>query len=443
MERKTTRPRLVQAMMDIWALPDLRRKILFTIGILVIFRFMAHVPLPGVDLDALREYFGTSPLFGMLDLFTGGAMQNFSVAALGVYPYITASIIMQLLVPVIPSLQAIAQEGELGKQKINRITHLATIPLAALQGYAMIALLRSQGVTQELVPLGMANIVITMIAGTMFLVWLGELITERGVGNGISIIIFAGIVTDLPAIVGRGISEARTGNPEGLIAYIILILAMVVLIVIFVEAHRRIPVQYARSTFRGGRMYRQSGSTYIPLRVNTAGMIPLIFAIAMMQLPGTISTYFMSPTGQDPNFWNSVYNVFQANTALYNGLYFALVVGFTLFYTMVIFEQMNLPQTLQQQGGFIPGVRPGKATADYLNGIIRRITFGGALYLALVAILPFVGQKIVGIVAQGVTTTQALGVQSTAMLIAVGVALDTMKQLEAQLTMRRYEGFLK
>ncbi len=443
MERKTTRPRLVQAMMDIWALPDLRRKILFTIGILVIFRFMAHVPLPGVDIDALREYFGTSPLFGMLDLFTGGAMQNFSVAALGVYPYITASIIMQLLVPVIPSLQAIAQEGELGKQKINRITHLATIPLAALQGYAMIALLRSQGVTQELGTLGMANIVITMIAGTMFLVWLGELITERGVGNGISIIIFAGIVTDLPAIVGRGISEARTGNPEGLIAYIILILAMVVLIVIFVEAHRRIPVQYARSTFRGGRMYRQSGSTYIPLRVNTAGMIPLIFAIAMMQLPGTISTYFMSPTGQDPNFWNSVYNVFQANTALYNGLYFALVVGFTLFYTMVIFEQMNLPQTLQQQGGFIPGVRPGKATADYLNGIIRRITFGGALYLALVATLPFVGQRIVGIVAQGVTTTQALGVQSTAMLIAVGVALDTMKQLEAQLTMRRYEGFLK
>jgi preprotein translocase subunit SecY len=430
-------------MMDIWALPDLRRKILFTIGILVIFRFMAHVPLPGVDLDALREYFGTSPLFGMLDLFTGGAMQNFSVAALGVYPYITASIIMQLLVPVIPSLQAIAQEGELGKQKINRITHLATIPLAALQGYAMIALLRSQGVIQELGPLAMANIVITMIAGTMFLVWLGELITERGVGNGISIIIFAGIVTDLPAIVGRGISEARTGNPEGLIAYIILILAMVVLIVIFVEAHRRIPVQYARSTFRGGRMYRQSGSTYIPLRVNTAGMIPLIFAIAMMQLPGTISTYFMSPTGQDPNFWNSVYNVFQANTALYNGLYFALVVGFTLFYTMVIFEQMNLPQTLQQQGGFIPGVRPGKATADYLNGIIRRITFGGALYLALVATLPFVGQRIVGIVAQGVTTTQALGVQSTAMLIAVGVALDTMKQLEAQLTMRRYEGFLK
>jgi preprotein translocase subunit SecY len=434
MERKTTRPRLVQAMMDIWALPDLRRRILFTIGILVVFRFITHVPLPGVDIAKLQEYFGQNLLFGMLDLFSGGAMTNFSVAALGVYPYITASIIMQLLVPVIPRLQALSQEGELGQQKINRITHIATIPLAALQGYAMIALLRSQGVTvASLTPLTLANIVITMVAGTIFLVWLGELITERGVGNGISIIIFGGIVADLPEIVGRGIVAG--GNPGGLIAYIILTLVMILLIVVFVEAHRRIPVQYARSTFRSGRMYRQSGSTYVPLRVNTAGMIPLIFAIAMMQLPGTIATYFMNPSGQDPNFWNTIFNMFQSSNALYQGLYFALVIGFTLFYTMVIFEQMNLPQTLQQQGGFVPGVRPGKATADYLNGIIRRITFGGALFLAVVAILPFLARVITGV--------EVLVIQSTAMLIAVGVALDTMKQLEAQLTMRRYEGFLK
>jgi preprotein translocase subunit SecY len=423
-------------MTDILTLPDLRRKILFTIGILVVFRFITHVPLSGVDIVALGEFFKKNILFGMLDLFSGGAMANFSVAALGVYPYITASIIMQLLVPVIPSLQALSQEGELGHQKINRITHLATIPLAALQGYAMLALLRSQDVTIEpLTSLTIANIIITMVAGTMFLVWLGELITERGVGNGISIIIFGGIVTDLPQIVGRGIVDAVTGNPGGLIAYIILTLAMVVLIVIFVEAHRRIPVQYARSTFRSGRMYRQSGSTYVPLRVNTAGMIPLIFAIALMQLPGTIATYFMNPSSEDPNFWNTIYNVFQANTAVYNGLYFALVIGFAFFYTMVIFEQMNLPQTLQQQSGFIPGVRPGKATADYLNGIIKRITFGGALFLAIVAIMPFI--------ATAITNTPNLGIQSTAMLIAVGVALDTMKQLEAQLTMRRYEGFLK
>jgi len=436
MQRKTTRPRLVQAMMDILTLPDLRRKLLFTLGILVVFRFIAHVPLPGVDIEALREFFGQNLLFGMLDLFSGGAMTDFSVAALGVYPYITASIIMQLLVPVIPRLQAISQEGELGSQKINRITHIATIPLAAVQGYAMIAILRARDITIE--PLGSlttANIIITMVAGTMFLVWLGELITERGIGNGISIIIFGGIVAGLPEIVGRGIVEAQGGEPAGLIAYVILALVMLVLIVIFVEAHRRIPVQYARSTFRGGRMYRQSGSTYIPLRVNTAGMIPLIFALALMQLPGTIATFFMSPTGADPNFWNTIYSVFQSNTVVYNVLYFALVIGFAFFYTMVIFEQMNLPQTLQQQSGFVPGVRPGKATADYLNRIIRRITFGGALFLAVVAIMPFIAQRITGVT--------ALVIQSTAMIIAVGVALDTMKQLEAQLTMRRYEGFLK
>jgi len=421
--------------MDVLTLPDLRRKIFFTLGILVVFRFIAHVPLPGVDIEALGKYFGQNLLLGMLNLFSGGAMVRFSVAALGVYPYITASIIMQLLVPVIPRLQAIAQEGELGRHRINRITHLLTVPLAALQGYAMIALLRAQGVTIE--PLGsltIASIIITMVAGTIFLVWLGELITERGVGNGISIIIFGGIVAGVPGIVGRGIVTAVGGQPGGLIAYVILALAILVLIVIFVEAHRRIPVQYARSTFRSGRMYRQSGSTYIPLRVNTAGMIPIIFAIALMQLPGTIATFFMNPSGQDPNFWNTIYSVFQSDTVLYNGLYFALVIGFTFFYTMVIFEQMNLPQTLQQQSGFIPGVRPGKATADYLNGVIKRITFGGALFLAIVAIMPFISQKL--------THVEAL-IQSTALLIAVGVALDTMKQLEAQLTMRRYEGFLK
>jgi preprotein translocase subunit SecY len=439
MQRKTTRPRLVQAMMDILTLPDLRRKILFTLGILVVFRFMTHVPLPGVNLAALEQFFEQNLLFGMLDLFSGGAMKDFSVAAMGVYPYITASIIMQLLVPVIPRLQAISQEGELGQHKINRITHVLTIPLAAIQSYAMIALLRAKGVTVE--PFGsltIASVIITMVAGTMFLVWLGELITERGIGNGISIIIFAGIVASVPEMVGRGIISAE--NPGGLIAFIILALATLVLIVVFIEAHRRIPVQYARSTFRGGRMYRQSGSTYIPLRVNTAGMIPLIFALALMQLPGTIATFFMNPTGEDPNFWNTIYNVFQPGQAaplglIYQGLYFALVIGFAFFYTMVIFEQMNIPQTLQQQSGFIPGVRPGKATADYLNAVIKRITFGGALFLAVVAIMPFIAREITGV--------QALVIQSTGMLIAVGVALDTMKQLEAQLTMRRYEGFLK
>ena len=438
MQRKRTQPRLIQAMLDIWTLPDLRRKILFTLGILVVFRFLTQVPLPGVNLEALQGFFGEQGFFQMIDLFSGGAMSRFSIVATGIFPYITSSIIMQLLVPVIPRLQAIAQEGELGRHRINRITHLLTVPLAAIQGYSMLTLFRTQGLTIE--PLGhltMASIVTSMVAGTIFLVWLGELITERGVGNGISIIIFGGIVASLPEIIGRAFIAAQ--DPEGLTVFIILSLATLVLIVVFIEAHRRIPVQYARSTIRSGRMYRQSGSTYIPLRVNTAGMIPIIFALAIMQLPGMIASFFMGPP-EDPNFWTTIYNLFQpGNRAplglLYQGLYFALVIGFAYFYTMVIFEQMNLPQTLQQQSGFIPGVRPGKTTADYLNKVIKRITFGGALFLATVAILPFIVKEVTGVT--------VLVIQSTAMLIAVGVALDTMKQLESQLTMRRYEGFIK
>jgi preprotein translocase subunit SecY len=280
MQRKEPQPRLIQAVIDMFTLPDLRWKLLFTLGILVAFRFLAHIPLPGVDLEALHHFFEQNQLFGMLDLFSGGAMKSFSVVAMGVYPYITASIIMQLLVPVIPSLQGLSQQGEAGQRKVNRITHLLTVPLAALQGYAMVTLLRSQGILGHFEPLTLAAIVLSMTAGTVFLVWLGELITERGIGNGISIIIFAGIVASLPSMIGEGFIAAR--DPVGLTTFIILALATIVFIVIFIEAHRRIPVQYARSAFRSGSMYRQSGSTYIPLRVNTAGMIPLIFAWALL-----------------------------------------------------------------------------------------------------------------------------------------------------------------
>lgn len=360
------------------------------------------------------------------------------MAALGVYPYITASIIMQLLVPVIPRFQSIAQEGEAGQRKINRITHLLTVPLAAVSGYGQIALLQNQMAIGRIEPLVVVVIVTSLTAGTVFLVWLGELITERGIGNGISMIIFAGIVASAPEMIGRAFLAKQ--DPLGLTTFVILSLVTLVFIVVFIEAHRRIPVQYARGTIRGGRMYRQSGSTYIPLRVNTAGMIPLIFAIALMTFPGTLASYFASPVGQDPNLATKLMQIFDPQAALplglaYRSLYFALVVGFAFFYTMVIFEQMNLPQTLQQQGGFIPGVRPGKATADYLNRTIKHLTFGGALFLAVVALMPFIARDITGIT--------VLTIQSTALLIAVGVALDTMKQLESQLTMRRYEGFLK
>lgn len=436
MQRREPQSRLIQAMKDMFMLPDLRRKLLFTFAILVVFRFVAHVPLPGIDVEALSQLFEQNQLFGMLDLFSGGAMRRFSVAAMGVYPYITSSIIMQLLVPVIPSLQALSREGEAGQRKINRITHLLTIPMAALQGYGMLAILRGQGIVLELDPLTTATIVISMTAGTVFLVWLGELITERGIGNGISLIIFGGIVAGLPSMLGKGFLSME--NPLGLITFIILGLGTLVFIVAFIEAHRRIPVQYARTTFRSGRMYRQSGSTYIPLRVNTAGMIPLIFAIAVVTLPATIASYFASSTS--PNFANTIAYVFNPGATLplglvYWGVYFLLVLGFTFFYTMIIFEQLGLAKRLQEQGGFIPGIRPGKATADYLNRLIRLITFGGAIFLASVAMMPLIAREISGVA--------IMTISSTALLIVVGVALDTMKQVEAQLVMRRYEGFLR
>lgn len=434
MQRKEARPRLIQAVIDMFRLPDLRQRLLFTLGMLVAFRFLAHVPLPGVNLGLLSNLFEENQLFGMLNLFVGGAMKDFSIVAMGVYPYITASIIMQLLVPVIPSLQALSQQGEAGQRRVNRITHLLTVPLAALQAYAMLTLLRSQGIVVELEPLTIAAIVLSMTAGTVFLVWLGELITERGIGNGISIIIFAGIVATLPSMVQEGFIAGGV-DPLGLATFIILVVATIVLIVIFTEAHRRIPVQYARSAFRSGRMYRQSGSTYLPLRVNTAGMIPLIFAWALLLLPGTIASWFPGNS-----FADTVVHIFNpANSAplglVYWGLFFALTIGFTFFYTMIIFEQMNLPQTLQQQGGFIPGVRPGKATADYLHRVIVRLTFGGAFFLAIVAVMPFIARTISGV--------ETITISGMALLIVVGVALDTMKQMEAQLTMRRYEGFLR
>jgi preprotein translocase subunit SecY len=282
--------------------------------------------------------------------------------------------------------------------------------------------------------------VLAIVAGTMFLVWLGEQITQYGIGNGISIIIFAGIVAGLPEMLGRGVMTVEQGPPWGLIFFSIIGLATTVIIVIFTEAHRRIPVQYAKSVFRSGRMYRQSGSTYIPLRVNTAGMIPLIFAMALVLFPGMVASYFANPVGADPNLANQIVNLFSPDAALpmgffYWGVFFFMVVGFAFFYTMVIFQQQDLPGVLQRQGGFVPGIRPGKQTASYLNGVINHITWAGALFLAGVAIMPFMARE--------VTNVQMIQLSSFGMLIVVGVVLDTMKQMEAQLTMRRYEGFIK
>ncbi len=440
MRQRQASPRLLQAMVNAFRLPDLRRRILMTLGILLIFRLVVHVPLPGIDSGALEGLFERNALLGMLDLFSGGALKHYSVAAMGVYPYITASIIMQLLVPIIPRLQALSMEGEAGRNKINQITHWLTVPLATLQGYGQLVYLQREGVISSTATLTIVTMVVSMVAGTLFCIWLGELITQYGIGNGISIIIFGGIVTGLPEMIGRGFLVATSGFPWGLVFYILIALGTIAVIVIFTEAHRRIPVQYARSIYRGGRMYKQSGSSHIPLRVNTAGMIPLIFAMSIVIFPGIVASYFANPTGAEPNLANHIMSLFNPNAALpigffYWGLYFLLTLGFAFFYTMVIFQQQDLPSMLQRQGGFIPGIRPGKQTSNYLNHVIHCITWAGALFLAMIAIMPFAVREI--------TNVQVMQLSSMGLLIMVGVALDTMKQLEAQLAMRRYEGFIK
>jgi preprotein translocase subunit SecY len=435
---------LLQATIDAFSLPDLRAKLLFTFAMLVIFRFVAHVPVPGVDLGALRELFEGSALLGMLDMFSGGAMRNLSIAAMGVYPYITASIIMQLLVPVIPRLQALSREGEGGRRKLNQYTHWLMVPLAMLQGYGQLILFQREGIFQEGVKIGLsgdallptAAMLLSMVAGTVFLVWLGERITENGIGNGISIIIFGGIVSGLPSNIWRSHEAAGT---SGLVMLIALLVAIALFIVFVTEAVRRIPVQYSRSMFRGGRMYKQTGGTHIPLKVAAAGMIPLIFAFAILMFPATVASYFVNSS----NSWLSgaagfFDTMFSPDGYIYWALLFLLVIGFTFFYTLVLFQQQNLAETLQRQGGFVPGIRPGRPTAEYLNKVIIRITWGGAFFLGFVAVAPLLSRGLIG----GQSTTLML-ISSAGLLIVVGVVLDTMRQIEGQLLMRQYEGFIK
>jgi preprotein translocase subunit SecY len=434
--------RLLSAVADAFQQPDIRKKLLFTFAMLVVFRFVAHVPLPGVDQAVLEDAFEGNAVLGFLDVFSGGALRNLSVAALGVYPYVTASIVMQLLIPMVPRLRALSQEGQYGRQRVQIYTHWLCVPVAVVQGYGQMLLLNaSTGV--DVVEIGFSSgellrtmtILISLTAGTMFLVWIGELITENGVGNGISIIIFGGIVAGLPGFIGVGV--VTDVGLAGLFILAVVSVALVALIVLFQEAQRRIPVQYARSTFRGGRMYRQTGATHIPLRVNSAGMIPLIFAFSIMIFPsaaaGAIAT---GESGFIQNFAEFIADIADPERFIYWAFVFVLVVIFTFFYTMVVFQQQNLADNLQRQGGFIPGIRPGRPTHEYIIRVLTRITWGGALFLGFVAVVPFFASLIVD-------TNNALRISATGMLIVVAVVLDTMKQLEAQLLMRNYEGFIR
>jgi preprotein translocase subunit SecY len=426
-----------RAFTNAFRLPDLRRRLLLTGLILVIFRFVAHIPIPGVNADAMRQLFESNQLMGMMDLFSGGAMSSFSVAAMGVYPYITAQIIVQLLIPIIPKLEELQKEGEAGRHKLNLVMNIMTIPLAALQGFGSSAILHNQGIIANFgftsdAWLPTLAIVVSLTAGTMFCMWLGELIQEIGIGNGISIIIFGGIVSRAPQGFGR--SVAATGIDLGVIVFLLISLLTVAVIVLIQQGERRIPVQYAKR-IRGNRMYGGQ-STHVPLKVNAAGMIPLIFASSILIFPGIVASYLALASNElVAGFARGVSSVFSTTGWFYWTAYFFMVIGFTYFYTAVTFQNQNLPENLQKFGGFVPGIRPGAPTKAYLDRVLNRITLVGALFLGIVAVLPYPTQLITGV--------QTMALSSTGTLIVVGVVLDTMKQLEAQLMMRHYEGFIK
>ena len=438
---------------SMWTIPDLRNKILFTLGMLLVFRLVAHVPVPGIDPGQLQNALGKNPqygqLFGLLDVFSGGSLQNFSVAALGVYPYITASIVMQLIVPIFPRLEALQREGgEAGRTRISQYTRVLSVPLAFLQAFGQSAIFVQLGaISQGQFSLFNAATflptfatLVTLTTGTIFLVWLGEVITENGIGNGISLIIFAGIVSRLPQDVGTLVISTGAGGVTNTtnIVQIVVFMAVVVLIIVSIvfiyQAQRRIPVQYPTKRMVGRDRYAGSSQTaYIPIQVNMAGMIPLIFAQSMLIFPVILSSYlaFSSNTGV-ANFFTNVRNWVDPSHWWYWAAFFVLVVAFTFFYALVIWQQQNLPENLQKQGAIIPGIRPGPKTQQYLDAVLRRITLAGALFLGIIAVVPAFFL---------VNGTQLLS--AAALLIAVGVVLDTVKQLEAQMVMRNYSGFLR
>ncbi len=449
---------MIDSMRTALALPDLRRRILFTIFMLVIYRLVSNLPVPGLNLQAWLAFVegggSQSGLIGVLNLLSGGAVQNFSVMAMGVYPYITASIIIQLLTPIIPQLEEMASEGESGRNRINKLTYYITVPLALLQAIGQIRLIgfSIQGGLESLMPhfgLGATDLLPTittllaMTGGTMFAIWLGEQITESGIGQGISLIIFGGIVSQIPAnLINLFSLPEQTTRIFSFIAFIILTIATVLVIVVVQEGQRRVPVQYGRRV-RGRKVY-QGQSTYVPLKVNTAGMIPIIFAQAILSFPALVAQFFISGDGgfiDNSANWLSLQFGSQT-TFLYWFVYFLLVVGFTFFYTDVMVQQQNLPETLQKQGGFIPGIRPGKRTQDYIMSVVRRITFVGAVFLGLVAILPGIMQAVGLLLNIDGLQQSANVINGAGLIIVVGVVIDTMRQLEAQLLMRHYESFI-
>ncbi|MDD3538718.1 MAG: preprotein translocase subunit SecY [Atribacterota bacterium] len=421
---------MLEQLRSLFKIPDLKSRLLFTFAMLIVVRLGSHIPLPGIDKQALANLFAQGGILGFFDLFAGGALSRFSLFALGIMPYINASIIMSLLQSVIPLFEQWSKEGEEGRNKLNRITRYGTVVLGLIQAVGISAWLESLQVLMITGLLFRILIVISLTAGTCFLMWLGEQISDYGIGNGISIIIFAGIVARIPSEIIQTWSLFKVGEIGiisiiGLLAVVILVIAGVVAIQ---QGQRRIPVQYAKRVI-GRRLYGGQG-THIPLRVNQAGVIPIIFASAILIFPGTIAQFFQGST-----FMQKVAAALSPDTALYLILYAILIIVFTFFYTAITFNPQNLADNLKKYGGFIPGRRPGKATAMYIDQIMTRITLSGAIFLAIIAILPNILIEITGI------TTIYFG--GTSVLIMVGVALETVQQIESHMLMRHYEGFIK
>lgn len=414
--------------------PELRKKILIILALFLVFRLLAHIPVAGVNIAQLKTLFDQNQFLGLLDIFSGGTLSNFSILAVGIGPYIYASIVMQLSAKIFPKLEELQKEGQYGKKKISQYTRYATVPLAIVQSVGMYTLLRSQGLIGSLAPIDMVTFVLTMVAGTMLIMWIGEIISEQNIGNGISLIIFAGIVGTLPSAAYQLLINLNAEQAINLLMLAVLGVVVIGAVVFVNESVRKVPIMYAKRIRGAGSQAAQS--THLPLKLNSAGVIPIIFAISLVLLPSLFANYFVSSgNAQLASIGSWIISNFSVASLYYNILYFILIFGFTYFYTSIIFNPKDIAENIQQSGGFIPGIRPGKQTEKYLNFIITRLTLCGAVFLGIVAVLPNILQAYTGI--------QNLVIGGTSILIIVAVVIETIKNLEVQLVNRSYEKFLR
>ncbi|OQA04488.1 MAG: preprotein translocase subunit SecY [bacterium ADurb.Bin400] len=421
----------MEKLAKIWEYKDLRKKVLVVIGLLLVTRILAHIPLPGVDLPRLQTFFQQNQAFGLLNMFSGGTISNFSIVLMGVGPYITSSIIFQLLAMIFPKLEELQKEGESGRQKINQYTRITTVPLAFIQAYSMLVLLKSQGIVPAWTPFDLAVMLISVCAGTVLMMWIGEIITEKGIGNGVSLIIMLGILSDFPTQIRNTVALVQSGDTSklfGVIAFVAVFILVVAAVVFVQEGQRNIPISYAKKLKNSGY---GTASSFLPIRVNIAGVIPIIFALSLLVLP-TVAARFLEGayTPWIANAAKTVTELFN-NQAFYGALYFLLVFAFTYFYTGIVFKPEQIAENLQKQGGYIPGIRPGTETREYLSRIIVRITLFGAVFLGLIAVLPFIVQTITNI------DTLVLG--GTGVLIIVSVIIETIRQINSQIVMHTYD----